>query len=96
VQTLRNEINENINKVQIQLTQFVNTAIVKVQAEADRRADAMLQKLAQILETALRNDKRRLLGRARCDHNHNRISFDEYRRVRNDYYRYIRQAKRLA
>ena len=40
--------------------------------------------------------KRRLLGRARCDHNHNRISFDEYRRVRNDYYRHIRQAKRLA
>jgi hypothetical protein len=36
------------------------------------------------------------LGRARCDHNHNRISFDEYRRVRNGYYRYIRQAKRLA
>jgi len=40
--------------------------------------------------------ERRLLGRARSDHNHNRISFDEYRRVRNDYYRYIRQAKRLA
>jgi hypothetical protein len=40
--------------------------------------------------------ERRLLGRARCDHNHNRISFDEYRRVRNGYYRYIQQAKRLA
>jgi hypothetical protein len=36
------------------------------------------------------------LGRARCDHNHNRISFDEYWRIRNGYYRYIRQAKRLA
>lgn len=41
-------------------------------------------------------NERRLLGRARCDHNQNRISFDEYRRVRNDYYRHIRQAKRLS
>jgi hypothetical protein len=40
--------------------------------------------------------ERRLLGRARCDHNHHRISLDEYRRVRNDYYCHIRRAKRLA
>jgi hypothetical protein len=81
VQTLRNEINENINKVQIQLTQFVNTAMAKVQAEADRRADAMakaqaeadrradamLQKLAQMLETAPRNDKDRATPFVRSD-----------------------------
>jgi hypothetical protein len=81
VQTLRNEINENINKVQIQLTHFVNTAMAKVQveadrradamakaqAEADRRADAMFQKLAQMLETALRNDKDRATPFVRAD-----------------------------
>jgi hypothetical protein len=67
VQTLRNEINENINKVQIQLTHFVNTAMAKVQVEADRRADAMFQKLAQMLETALRNDKDRATPFVRAD-----------------------------
>jgi hypothetical protein len=40
--------------------------------------------------------QRRLLGSARRAHNDSRISFDEYRRVRNDYYTYIRRAKRLA
>jgi hypothetical protein len=34
-------------------------AIAKAQAEADRRADVTFQKLAQMLETALRNDKDR-------------------------------------
>ena len=40
--------------------------------------------------------QRRFLGSARRAHNDGRISFDEYRRVRNDYYTYIRRAKRLA
>jgi hypothetical protein len=40
--------------------------------------------------------ERRLFGRARRDYNRDRISFDEYRRVRNDYHRYIRRAKRIA
>jgi membrane protein involved in colicin uptake len=67
--------------VQIQLTQFVNTAMAKVQAEADRRvdamakaqaeadrrADAMFQKLAQMLEMALRNDKDRATPFVRAD-----------------------------
>jgi hypothetical protein len=40
--------------------------------------------------------QRRLFGSARRAHNDSRITFDEYRRVRNDYYTYIRRAKRLA
>lgn len=40
--------------------------------------------------------QRRLFGRARRDYNHDRISFVDYRLVRNDYYRYIRKDKRLA
>jgi hypothetical protein len=37
--------------------------------------------------------ERRLFGRATRDYSHDRINLDEYRRVRNDYYRYIRRAK---
>jgi hypothetical protein len=40
--------------------------------------------------------QRRLFGSARRANNDGRISFDEYRRVRNDYYTYVRRAKRLA
>jgi len=40
--------------------------------------------------------QRRLFGSARRANNDGRVSFDEYRRVRNDYYTYIRRAKRLA
>jgi hypothetical protein len=78
VQALWTEMNDNINKLQIGLMQLVNTAMATVQAEADRRADAMFQKLAQMLETAPRNDKTRILlylgadvtpGSARQSHN---------------------------
>jgi hypothetical protein len=61
VQALRTEMNDNINKLQIGLMQLVNTAMATVQAEADRRADAMFRKLVQMLETAPRNDKTRIL-----------------------------------
>jgi hypothetical protein len=40
--------------------------------------------------------ERRLFGRATRDYSHDRINLDEYGQVRNDYYRYIRRAKRLA
>lgn len=40
--------------------------------------------------------RRRWFGSARRAHNDGRVSFDEYRRVRNDYYTFIRRAKRLA
>lgn len=40
--------------------------------------------------------ERRLYGGARCAYNDDRISFDEYRQVRNNYYRHIRKAKRLS
>jgi hypothetical protein len=40
--------------------------------------------------------ERRLFGGARRAYKNSRISFDEYRRVWNEYYRHIRRAKRLA
>jgi hypothetical protein len=63
VQSLRREMEDSISKVQMQLTQLftqiMNNATVKMQAEADRRADAMLQKLVQMLNSTPRknNDK---------------------------------------
>jgi hypothetical protein len=53
VQSLRIEMEDSVSKVQMQLTQLVtqlvSNAVIKTQAEADRRADAMLQKLVQML-----------------------------------------------
>jgi hypothetical protein len=40
--------------------------------------------------------ERRVFGRARRAYKNSRISFDKYCRVRNEYYRHIRKAKRLA
>lgn len=40
--------------------------------------------------------ERRRFGRARRDYNCDRISFGEYRHIRNNYYRHIRRAKRVA
>jgi hypothetical protein len=54
-QALRGEVEANVSKVKIELTQLVNTTMERMQAEADRRAEAMLQKLTQILRLAPRN-----------------------------------------
>lgn len=40
--------------------------------------------------------QRKLFSSARRAHNDGRIGFDEYRRARNDYYSYVRRAKRMA
>lgn len=40
--------------------------------------------------------QRQLFASARRAHNDDRICFEEYRRVRNDYYTFVRRAKRLA
>jgi hypothetical protein len=55
VQVLRDEMDATVSKVRIELTQLVNTTIERVQAEAERRADAMLQKLTQMLKIAPTN-----------------------------------------
>jgi hypothetical protein len=52
VQVLQDEMDANVSKVRIELTQLVNTMIERMQAEAERRADAMLQKLTQMLKIA--------------------------------------------
>jgi hypothetical protein len=43
VQARRDEMDANVSNVRIELTQLVSTMIERVQAEAERRADAMLQ-----------------------------------------------------
>jgi hypothetical protein len=52
VQALRNEVDANISKVRMKLTQLVNTMMERMQAEAERRAETMLQKLTQMLKIA--------------------------------------------
>lgn len=49
VQVLRAEMEKKFQKVELSLTQLVTTAMASIQAEADRRADAMLQSLQQAL-----------------------------------------------
>jgi hypothetical protein len=58
---------DNISKVQMQLTQLLNNAMVKMQAEADRRADIMLEKLVQMLNNAPRKDNNRAMPLSRAD-----------------------------
>lgn len=52
VQSLRNEMREDIDRVQTQLTEVLNAAIAKMQTESDRRAEAMLQRLEQKIHEA--------------------------------------------
>lgn len=54
VQSLRSEMRESTDRVQAQVTRFVNEAMAKMQAEADRRLDAIVQKLTQTLNSTPR------------------------------------------
>jgi hypothetical protein len=51
-QTIRSEMRENIKEMKVELIQLVNTMMETMQAEADRRADAMLQAVMQMLKNA--------------------------------------------
>lgn len=46
-QSLRSEMKENIAIAQAQLTELFNAAMAKMQAESDRRAEAMLERLVR-------------------------------------------------
>jgi len=54
VQVLRAEMEKELQKVQLNLTQLVTTTMARVQAEADRRMDAMLQSLEKMLASTPR------------------------------------------
>ena len=56
VQRLRVEVEANITKVRIELTQLVSTMMEKMQMEAERRAETMLHKLTRMLGIAPQND----------------------------------------
>ena len=61
VQRLRVEVEANITKVRIELTQLVNTMMERMQTEAERRAETMLHKLTRMLKIAPKNDISRAL-----------------------------------
>ncbi|KAI7695416.1 hypothetical protein KC353_g17883 [Hortaea werneckii] len=45
IESLRNEMTDNIDKAQTHFTQLLNAAMAKMQAESDRRAEAMLERM---------------------------------------------------
>lgn len=47
MQSLRSDMREDIARAQAQLTELLDAAMAKMQAESDRRADAMLERLVQ-------------------------------------------------
>ena len=49
VQVLRAEVEKELKKVQLNLKQLVTTTMARMQAEADRRVDAILRSLEQML-----------------------------------------------
>lgn len=51
-QTIHDEVRNYMSEVKIELTQLVNTMMEKMQAEANRRADAILQTLVRMLKIA--------------------------------------------
>jgi ATP-dependent protease HslVU (ClpYQ) peptidase subunit len=54
VQVLRAEMEKELKKVQLNLKQLVTTTIARMQAEADRRVDAILRSLEQMLASTPR------------------------------------------
>lgn len=53
-QVFREEMKKELQKVQLDLTQLVTTELARMQAEADRRADSMLQSLKQMFASTPR------------------------------------------
>jgi hypothetical protein len=51
-QTIRSEMRENMKEMKAELIQLVSTMMEAMQAEADRRADAMLQAVTQMFKNA--------------------------------------------
>jgi hypothetical protein len=49
------------------ITQIMNNATVKMQTEADRRADAMLQKLVQMFNSTPRKDNDKAIPSSRAE-----------------------------
>jgi hypothetical protein len=58
---------DSISMVQMQLTQLVNNAMVRMQAEADQRINVMLQKIVQMLNIAPRKDDDETMPSSRAD-----------------------------
>ena len=58
-QTIRSEMRESIKEMKVELTQLVSTMIETMQVEADRRADATLQTVMQMLKKAPETEKNR-------------------------------------
>jgi hypothetical protein len=59
-QTIRSEMKESIQEMKAELTQLVSTMMEAMQAEAERRADAMLQAVTQMLKNAPATENNRV------------------------------------
>ena len=59
-QTIRSEMKESIKEMKVELTQLVSTMMAAMQAEAERRADAMLQAVTQLLKNAPATENNRV------------------------------------
>jgi hypothetical protein len=58
-QTIRSEMRESIKEMKVELTQLVSTMMETMQAEADRRADAILQTVMQMPKNAPETENNR-------------------------------------
>jgi hypothetical protein len=58
-QTIRSEMRESIKEMKVELIQLVSTMMETMQAEANRRADAMLRAVMQMLKNAPETDNNR-------------------------------------
>jgi hypothetical protein len=66
-QAIRSDMRDNISEVKVELMQLVNTMMEKMQAEADRRADAMLRTLVQMLKDAPATENNKTVPIAETD-----------------------------
>lgn len=67
VQFLRGEIRLEMSKMHMQLTQLVKSTMAEIQAEADRRVEATLQRIMEMLEKGPKQNNGRVGSRVRTD-----------------------------
>lgn len=60
VQSLRSEMKESMSRLQMQVTELVNSTMAAMQAEAEGRVDVTLEKLVQLLNATPRQHKTEL------------------------------------
>lgn len=67
IQFLRGEITLEMSKMHMQLTQLVKSTMAEMQAEADRRVEATLQRVMEMLEMGPKQNDGRMASKVRTD-----------------------------